>query len=239
MLIFYSVMLPFFSFIIGFFIGLLPKSYIYINTLKVKYINTLIIFVSLVISVYEFYTYTMNSNHLLIKLGRWIDLGPLKVDWGFSFDSLSMVMILIVLSISFLVHLYSCEYMEGDSNQIRFFSYLSLFTFCMLLLVTADNFLQMFFGWEGVGFCSYLLINFWHQKVEANKASMKAFVINRIGDFSLIIAISLIYFTFYSLNFYTVFPLIPYVLTNDPIYIVWGLNIIDIICFFFIFWCYG
>src|SRR3989338_4029624 len=114
-------------------------------------------------------------------------------------------MLIVVTTISFFVHLYSISYMGHDPHLQRFLSYLSLFTFFMLILVTADNFLQLFVGWEGVGLASYLLIGFWFKKPSANAAAIKAFIVNRVGDFGLIIAIALIYFVFGTINFDQVF----------------------------------
>ena len=114
----------------------------------------------------------------------WITCDLFKADWGFLFDSLTVTMLLVVTFVSTLVHIYSCSYMNEDPHIAKFMSYISLFTFFMLMLVTANNFLQLFFGWEGVGLCSFLLISFWHTRIQANKAAIKAMVVNRIGDFS-------------------------------------------------------
>lgn len=119
-------------------------------------------------------------------------------------------MLIVVTFISSLVHIYSTEYMSHDPHLPRFMSYLSLFTFFMLILVTADNFIQLFVGWEGVGFCSYLLINFWFTRIQANKAAIKAMVINRIGDFGLALGIFSIYYLFNSVEYSTVFSLVPF-----------------------------
>ena len=113
----------------------------------------------------------------------WINSGDLQVNWALRVDTLTAVMLVVVTTVSTLVHLYSWGYMEEDPSQSRFFAYLSLFTFAMLMLVTADNLVQMFFGWEGVGLASYLLIGFWYYKPSANAAALKAFVVNRVGDF--------------------------------------------------------
>jgi NADH-quinone oxidoreductase subunit L len=113
----------------------------------------------------------------------WIRSGDMVVDWSLRVDTLTAVMLVVVTTVSMLVHLYSWGYMEEDPSQPRFFAYLSLFTFAMLMLVTADNLVQMFFGWEGVGLASYLLIGFWYHKPSANAAAIKAFVVNRVGDF--------------------------------------------------------
>ncbi len=136
---------------------------------------------------------------------NWITSGSLKLHWSIYVDSLIAVMLVVVNSVSALVHIYSIGYMSHDPHKPRFMSYLSLFTFMMLSLITADNFLQLFFGWEGVGLASYLLIGFWFKKESANNASMKAFIVNRVGDLGLLIAMFLIFKTFGSLNFSEVF----------------------------------
>ena len=148
-----------------------------------------------------------------IKIGKvyeypifnWITSGSLKLHWSIYVDSLTAVMLVVVNSVSALVHIYSIGYMSHDPHKPRFMSYLSLFTFMMLSLITADNFLQLFFGWEGVGLASYLLIGFWFKKESANNASMKAFIVNRVGDLGLLIAMFLIFKTFGTLNFSEVF----------------------------------
>merc|ERR1712024_299630 len=121
------------------------------------------------------------------------------------FDSLTVTMCCVVTFVSTLVHLYSVEYMSNDPHLPRFMSYLSLFTFFMLILVTADNYIQLFVGWEGVGLCSYLLINFWFTRIQANKAAIKAMVLNRIGDFGLVIGIFIIFVQFKAVDYATVF----------------------------------
>jgi NADH-quinone oxidoreductase subunit L len=136
---------------------------------------------------------------------NWITSGTLKLHWSIYVDSLTAVMLVVVNSVSALVHIYSIGYMSHDPHKPRFMSYLSLFTFMMLSLITADNFLQLFFGWEGVGLASYLLIGFWFKKESANNASMKAFIVNRVGDLGLLIAMFLIFKTFGTLNFSEVF----------------------------------
>ena len=136
---------------------------------------------------------------------NWITSGTLKLHWSIYVDSLTAVMLVVVNSVSALVHIYSIGYMSHDPHKPRFMSYLSLFTFMMLSLITADNFLQLFFGWEGVGLASYLLIGFWFKKESANNASMKAFIVNRVGDLGLIIAMFLIFKTFGTLTFSEVF----------------------------------
>jgi NADH-quinone oxidoreductase subunit L len=124
-----------------------------------------------------------DARTLVVPVLDWIQSGTLKVDWALRVDALTAVMLVVVTTVSSLVHLYSWGYMEEDPGQPRFFAYLSLFSFAMLMLVTADNLVQMFFGWEGVGLASYLLIGFWYHKPSANAAALKAFVVNRVGDF--------------------------------------------------------
>ncbi len=133
-----------------------------------------------------------HEAHEVIKVPvlRWIQSGGIDVEWAFRVDTLTAVMFVVVNSVSCLVHLYSIGYMHHDPHRPRFFAYLSLFTFAMLMLITSDNLLQMFFGWEGVGLASYLLIGFWFKKPSASAAAMKAFIVNRVGDFGFILGIS-------------------------------------------------
>lgn len=140
-----------------------------------------------------------------ISLSPWISSGALNISWGFLFDSLTTTMLIVITSISSLVHLYSIQYMEYDPHCPRFMSFLEIFTFFMILLVTADNFVQMFLGWEGVGLASYLLINFWYTRLCANQAAIKAIVVNRIGDFGLSLGIFTIFYLFGSVDYEIVF----------------------------------
>ena len=162
------------------------------------------------LSLFLFYEVILFSCPVYIKLATWLNVELLHIDWGFVFDSLTVFMCVIVLFVSLLVHVYSTEYMGHDPHLPRFMSYLSLFTFFMLILISADNFLQMFVGWEGVGLCSYLLINFWFTRIQANKAAIKAMLLNRIGDFSLLIAVFLIFTSFKSIDYNTVEMLVPF-----------------------------
>ncbi|WP_353216671.1 NADH-quinone oxidoreductase subunit L [Sandarakinorhabdus sp.] len=139
----------------------------------------------------------------------WIESGTLSVQWALKVDTLTAVMLVVVTSVSALVHLYSWGYMEEDPSQSRFFSYLSLFTFAMLMLVTADNLVQMFFGWEGVGLASYLLIGFWYTKPSANAAAMKAFVVNRVGDFGYSLGIFGIFMVFGTVSLDAILAAVP------------------------------
>ena len=156
-----------------------------------------------------FYEVGLSGSPCYVDLTVWIDADTFQVPWGFMFDSLTVVMLMVVTCISALVHIYSSEYMAHDPHLPRFMMYLSLFTFFMLILVTADNFVQMFVGWEGVGLCSYLLINFWFTRIQANKAAIKAMIINRIGDFGLALGIFAIYKIFGTVDYSTVFAMAP------------------------------
>lgn len=164
---------------------------------------------SALLSFVAFYEVALCATPCHLQLFSWFDSGLLNVHWGFLFDSLTVVMLIVVTFVSAMVHLYSIEYMSHDPHLPRFMSYLSLFTFFMLMLITGDNFLQMFLGWEGVGLSSYLLINFWYTRVEANKAAMKAMIVNRVGDFGLALGIMAIFFVFKSVDFATVFAMAP------------------------------
>ena len=182
----------------------------FLGSLGSAYIATGCLFISLLISLFVFYEVAFIGCFTYIKLTTWINCSFLNVDWGFMFDSLSASMCVVVTFISFLVHLYSIEYMSHDPHLPRFMSYLSLFTFFMLILVTADNFIQMFVGWEGVGLCSYLLINFWFTRIQANKAAIKAMILNRIGDFCLLIGMLIIFTNFKAVDYASVAALVPY-----------------------------
>ena len=142
------------------------------------------------------------------------------------FDSVTSTMLIVVLTVSTLVHIYSTGYMESDPHLPRFMSYLSLFTWFMIILVTADNYLQLFIGWEGVGLCSYLLINFWFTRIQANKSAIKAMIVNRIGDLGLILGIFTIAYSFGSLDFTTVFALTDYFDNN---YLYGGVHTVTLI----------
>nr|YP_010944559.1 NADH dehydrogenase subunit 5 [Blastomyces parvus]WMB97435.1 NADH dehydrogenase subunit 5 [Blastomyces parvus] len=155
-----------------------------------------------------------NNIPVTIDLIRWIDSESLNVYWGFYYDSLTVSMLIPVLIVSSLVHIYSIGYMSHDPHNQRFFSYLSLFTFMMVILVTANNYLLMFLGWEGVGVCSYLLINFWFTRIAANQSSISAFLTNRVGDCFLMIGMFIIIWSFGNINYSTIFSLAPYLNNN-------------------------
>ena len=158
---------------------------------------------------FAFYQVAFLGQGRTIELLTWIDSGAFEVSWSLRFDVLTAVMVFVVSTASFLIHVYSIGYMAHDPNIPRFFSYLSLFTFSMLMLVSADNFLQLFFGWEGVGLCSYLLIGFWYDRPAACAAAIKAFIVNRVGDFGFALGILAIFLVFNSVDYDTVFAAAP------------------------------
>ncbi len=155
------------------------------------------------------YQVAFNQSPELVDLFTWIDSGDFDVSWALRIDSLTAVMLVVVNTVSAVVHVYSIGYMAHDPHKSRFMSYLSLFTFAMLMLVTSDNFVQLYFGWEGVGLASYLLIGFWFKKPTANAAAIKAFVVNRVGDFGFALGIMGIYLVFGSVSFDDVFAAAP------------------------------
>jgi NADH-ubiquinone oxidoreductase chain 5 len=172
------------------------------------------ILITTVLSIVAFFEVGMSNIPVTIKLFSWIDLEYLNILWAFNFDSLTVSMLLPVLIISSLVHIYSIGYMSHDPHNQRFFSYLSLFTFMMIILVTANNFLLMFVGWEGVGVCSYLLVSFWFTRIAANQSSLAAFFTNRVGDCLLTVGLFVILWTFGNIDYFTVFSLAPFISEN-------------------------
>jgi NADH-ubiquinone oxidoreductase chain 5 len=194
-------------------------------------ITVTLLFITFSISVFAFYEVALIGSPTYIKLTTWVNSELFNVDWGFLFDSLTVVMCCVVTFVSTLVHLYSTEYMSHDPHLPRFMSYLSLFTFFMLILVTADNYIQMFVGWEGVGLCSYLLINFWFTRIQANKAAIKAMVLNRIGDFGLILGILIIFVKYKAVDYATVFAMTPLFINDNFVFLNTNFNLVDIIGF--------
>ena len=160
------------------------------------FVSILGISLACLISTILFFEVGFSGSPCYIKLSPWLDCEMFDACWGFYFDSLTVSMCFTVTLISTLVHLYSTSYMSHDPHQPRFMAYLSLFTFFMLMLITADNFIQLFLGWEGVGLCSYLLINFWFTRLQANKAAIKAMVINRVGDVGLALGVFSVFVVF-------------------------------------------
>jgi len=226
------VLLP----LLGFFSGSLFGRYIGLGTC---YITTASVFSSLLLSLILFYDVVSNGVTYKLIMSSWIVVDSLNIDWSFCFDSLTSVMLIVVTFISTLVHLYSTEYMEHDPHLPRFMSYLSLFTFFMLILITANNFLQMFVGWEGVGLSSYLLINFWFTRIQANKAAIKAMLVNRVGDFFILLAIFAIYFVFNSLDYDTIFSLTPLMINYKIMIGSLEVPALDMICMLLFFGAMG
>ena len=199
---------------------------------NVIYITTSFLFLTLCTSFYLFFDVFLNGVNYKLEVMPWILIDSLNIKWSFLFDSVTVVMLIVINLISFLVHLYSINYMGNDPHLIRFMSYLSLFTFFMLILVTANNLLQMFVGWEGVGLASYLLISFWFTRIQASKAALKAMLVNRIGDFFLILSIFLVYVTFDTLDFDVLFGLVQFKLNYKLFFFNMEIFVIDLICIF-------
>ncbi|HWV43604.1 NADH-quinone oxidoreductase subunit L [Pseudorhodoplanes sp.] len=195
-------------------------------------ITTLFLFVSAILSWIAFVRVGFGHIDERVVLFTWMQSGDLKVDWALRVDALTAVMLVVVTTVSALVHLYSIGYMHEDPHRQRFFAYLSLFTFAMLALVTADNLGQMFFGWEGVGLASYLLIGFWYQKPEANAAAIKAFVVNRVGDFGFLLGIFSLFMMTSAIDFDTVFAQAPGLTGKTINFFGWHADALTLICLF-------
>jgi NADH-ubiquinone oxidoreductase chain 5 len=194
-----------------------------------KKITTFLIGVNLMQILFLCYTVFICKKIYLLDFGNWINNDLLNIGWIFLIDSLTLAMLIVVCGVSFFVHLYSIDYMSNDPHISRFMSYLSLFTFFMIILVIGDNFILLFLGWEGVGLCSYLLISFWFTRLQANKAAIKALVVNRISDFILTIGIISLFFLFKSLNFSTVFALVPLYSNETFFFLGQNLNMVSTI----------
>jgi len=216
--------LPLLSFIISGFFGK------YIGDRISEIITSLFVSISAVLALLVFYQVITQGYENNIVIASWLHSGSLNVNWSIKIDALSAVMLVVVTLISSLVHIYSIGYMSQDPHKTRFMAYLSLFTFAMLTLVTSDNFLQLFFGWEGVGLCSYFLIGFWYKKDSANSAAIKAFIVNRVGDFGFALGIFLIFYLFGTVNYNEVFQQIPQNLNNKLSFLGLHINSIDLIC---------
>src|SRR5437868_809695 len=167
---------------------------------------------------------------VFLPLTAWIVSGDLKVDWALRIDTLTAVMLVVVTTVSAFVHLYSIAYMAEDPHRPRFFCYLSLFTFAMLALVTSDNLVQLFFGWEGVGLMSYLLIGFWYERPSANAAAIKAFIVNRVGDFGFALGIFAVFMMTGAVDFGTVFAQVPSLVGKSIHFLVWDVDALTLIC---------
>ena len=227
------ILLPLLGSIISGFFG---KS---VGSKLCQILTSLFVSIAAILSLFIFYQvflYGYSSNKLIFN---WITSGNLQVNWSISIDPLTSIMLVVVNLVSSVIHFYSIGYMIHDPHKTRFMSYLSLFTFSMLILVTADNFLQLFFGWEGVGLCSYLLIGFWFKKRLANAAAIKAFVVNRVGDFGFAIGIFLIFFFYGTLNYSEVFLLTPSLIYKEVTFLGIEFNLVTLICFMLLFGAMG
>ena len=211
------------AFISGFFGNKIGQS-------RCEILNSSLVTLSAIFSLIIFYKVVYLDYNSNITVATWISSGSLDVNWSIKVDALSSIMLVVVTLISSIVHIYSIGYMSHDPNKSRFMSYLSLFTFAMLTLVTSDNFLQLFFGWEGVGLCSYLLIGFWFKKDTANAAAIKAFLVNRVGDFGFALGIFLIFYLCGSVNYDEVFQMVPGLINEKISFLGLNLNPIDLIC---------
>ena len=179
------------------------------------------------------------GNVYQVQLLTWISSGSFEVSWALQFDSLTAVMVFVVTIVSSVVHIYSIGYMAHDAHIPRFMAYLSLFTFSMLLLVTSSNFIQLFFGWEGVGLCSYLLIGFWYTRPAANAAAIKAFLVNRVGDFGFALGILAIFLTFGSMEFDKIFSTAPQLVGHSSIFLGAEVDTLTLICLLLFFGAMG
>ena len=193
-------------------------------------LTSLFLCVSAALSMVALYSVGMRGETETVTVLRWVTSGALDVHWSFRIDTLTAVMLVVVNFVSSLVHIYSIGYMSHDPHQPRFFSYLSLFTFAMLMLVTADNFLQLFFGWEGVGLASYLLIGFWYTRPSACAAAIKAFIVNRVGDFGFALGIFAIFMVFGSIDFKTVFAAAPDQVGKNFEFLGYQVDVLTTIC---------
>src|SRR5215475_467809 len=194
-------------------------------------VTTVFLFAAMLLSWLAFADVGFGHHDSRVTLFPWIIAGELKVDWGLRIDTLTAVMLVVVTTISSFVHLYSIGYMEEDPYRPRFFSYLSLFTFAMLMLVTADNLVQLFFGWEGVGLMSYLLIGFWYHKPEANAAAIKAFIVNRVGDFGFSLGIFTAFVMTGALDLDTIFAQAPALTGKTIHFLSWDVDALTLMCF--------
>ncbi|MDC3127835.1 NADH-quinone oxidoreductase subunit L, partial [Candidatus Pelagibacter bacterium] len=215
--------------LVGALVGYTCKSF---SKLFTEITTSIFVSLSAILSLIVFWNGVHNNSYGNFKIFEWVSSGNFVANWSINIDPLSSIMLVVVTFISALVHIYSIGYMSHDPHKPRFMSYLSLFTFSMLALVVSDNFLQLFFGWEGVGLCSYLLIGFWYKKDTANNAAIKAFIVNRIGDFGLAIGIFLIFFYFGTINFNEVFQSVSQFSEKKFLFFNFESNLVTLICLF-------
>lgn len=220
------LILPFLSFLLSGFTGF------YFGREISTYLSVFCIFLTFLFVSFVFYEVGLSDSITIVPLYTWTSIELFSIKIGLLFDSLSVSMLIIITSISFFVHLYSLGYMSHDPHLSRFISYLSLFTFFMIILVTSDNFIQLFVGWEGVGLCSFLLINFWYTRILANKAALKAMIMNRIADVFFILGILLIFITFKTVDYVTIFNNIDLLYVYSISFANFEIPIADFISFF-------
>jgi NADH-quinone oxidoreductase subunit L len=216
------------SVLAGLFLATMPKGHG--RDLAAQLATCLCMGVSAVLAIFIFYQVALQGQGRTVELFTFIHSGALHASWAFKFDTLSAVMVLVVSVCSTMIHIYSVGYMHDDPSVPRFMAYLSLFTFCMLMLVTADNFVQMFFGWEGVGVCSYLLIGFWYDRPSAGAAAIKAFVVNRVGDFGFALGIFGTFILTGTVVFEEVFAAVPALVDAQMHFLNWDFHALTLVC---------
>ncbi len=210
------------------FAGLLGR---FVGARACEVVTISLMFVAAFLSWIAFYQVAIEGNDVRLALIGFISSGEFKTVWSIRVDTLTAVMLVVVNTVSSVVHLYSVGYMDEDPHKERFFAYLSMFTFAMLALVTSDDLLQLFFGWEGVGLASYLLIGFWYKKPEANAAAIKAFIVNRVGDFGFALGIFAIFVVFGAVQYDTIFAAAPDQVGKTMTFLAWDMPVLELICF--------
>ncbi|WP_341747417.1 NADH-quinone oxidoreductase subunit L [Candidatus Tisiphia endosymbiont of Dascillus cervinus] len=228
-----TVMLPLISGIIN---GLFCQCF---SKKQAAFIATIAISLSAILASLIFYNVAVHKVVIHLILAKWLVVGEININWAIYVDQLTAIMFIVVTWISAVVHIYSLGYMADDDGLPKFLSFLSLFTFFMLALVSADNFVQLFFGWEGVGLCSYLLIGFWYQKESANKAAIKAFIVNRVGDFAFILGIITIIVYFGVVDFASVFDKAESLSKMQLSILGFKATVIDVVCLLLFLGCMG
>lgn len=226
-----------YSSFISFLISILYGKFIGIRGTTI--LTVFLLLMSNICSIFLFYEVCCLRSTCYLDLLAWLNIDYLFIQYNLIFDPLTTIMLLVINIISLFAHIYSIDYMGSDAHFNRFMAYLSLFTFCMLVLVTANNLLQLFIGWEGVGICSYLLINFWFIRIQANKAALKAMFINKLSDISLLLGIALINVLVASVDFSIIFSPLIYLYSNTIVFLDIPLNTLYLICLLLLFGAMG
>ena len=227
-----------FSYKLLFFLPLISTIFTYpfgvlLGDKTAQYFSSTLISIAAILSWFLFISFSMSpSPEIIIPVLEWFFVSGQFFNWGISVNSLTLLMLTLVLTVSALVHIYSIEYMAHDNSKVRFMTYLSLFTFCMVALVVSDNLIQLYFGWEGVGLASYLLIGFWHHKKSANLAAMKAFLVNRVADFGFLIGIATLYIFLDTLSINEIIAGKEKLLNYDINFLGFNINALVFSCFF-------